>query len=53
MDYQRLLFLIVLTSCLTCCQLFRTPLKIQDQCPQLYEKTFTGCIPRGNLSAGK
>ncbi|XP_072383084.1 dyslexia-associated protein KIAA0319-like protein [Diabrotica undecimpunctata] len=52
MEFQKLTVLFILALCLTSCELYRESINIQEQCPQLYEKTFTGCIPRGNISAG-
>ncbi|CAG9864771.1 unnamed protein product [Phyllotreta striolata] len=45
------IFFIVIALCLKCCQLYRN-FNIDDQCPQIYKKVFTGHTPRGNLSAG-
>lgn len=53
MGCKQFSILIIFTLCLTCCELYRSPMMgMQERCPRLYYQTFTGCIPRGNLSAG-
>ncbi|KAJ8979867.1 hypothetical protein NQ317_016051 [Molorchus minor] len=44
--------IIILLSCISNCYLYSNSKSIRQQCPRLYEKTFKGYIPRGNVSAG-
>ncbi|KAJ8953581.1 hypothetical protein NQ318_003003 [Aromia moschata] len=53
MDERRLFSaIIILLFCISNCHLYSNSKSIRSQCPRLYEKTFRGYIPRGNLTAG-
>ncbi|CAH1180374.1 unnamed protein product [Phaedon cochleariae] len=52
MDAKLSFGIIILSSCLVCCHLFHNPNSIREQCPRLFGRTFKGCIPKGNISAG-
>lgn len=54
MNEKRIFFIaIVLLSYFAKCHFYSTAKSLRTQCPRLYEQTFKGYIPRGNLSAGK
>lgn len=53
MDEKRIFFIaIVLLSYFAKCHFYSTAKSLRTQCPRLYEQTFKGYFPRGNLSAG-